>query len=265
MVRFYKKQEIHMADERRSRAHMRSADEYMRYGNIKKALAHAGRALHYGGAPPRFRWPDEVKREAFGFFLQGKTAALMFNEISQRAREITKDERIHLPRNTVEKWIANWHNTSTPVPIFSNINDQVVTDKQLAEWERAWHAGANHLQPPYNIITGQANPNYKRREPQGATYASTSSPDGLRDREEVRKEAASVLGLANFTNPTQPEVASARRKGLFDYHPDKLRHKTPIEEQHLVNDKYNDMNKRLTDAANVFYPGLFFGSTRLFY
>ena len=237
-----------------------------------RSLTRATQRFHYGGAPPRFRWPDEVKREAFGLFLQGKTAALMFDEINRRARAITKDERISLPKNTVEKWIADWYyrvirgNKSLPVPIFSNGNHQVVTEKDLAEWERAWHAGANHLQPPYNIITGHANPNYKRLEPTGASYASTASPDGLRDPEEARKKAARVLlGLANFTNPTQSEVASARRKGLLYYHPDKLLHKTPTEKQNVVKEKYNDMNKKLTDAANVFYPGQFFGSIRLFY
>lgn len=141
-------------NERLSRAHMRAADEYMRYGNIQKALAHTGRALHYGA--PRFSWPEEAKREAFGLFLQGKTAALMFDEINRRALAITgaKGERHSLTKNTVEGWINGWYNRAIrgnkplPVPIFSGaIRDYRVTEKELEAWEQAWHEGLHQLQP----------------------------------------------------------------------------------------------------------------------
>ena len=70
-------------------------------------------------------------------------------------------------------------------------------------------------------------------------------------------EAAKLLGLDNFINPTEPEVASARRKQISKYHPDKT---DQTAEQNFV-----DMNKKLTDAANVFHKDKFsaFGSTRI--
>jgi hypothetical protein len=261
-------------DERLSRAHMRAADEYMRYGNIKKALAHTGRALHYGA--PRFSWPEEVKREAFGLFLQGKTAALMFDEINRRALAITeaKGERHSLAKNTVEGWINGWYNrvirgkTPLPVPIFSGeIGDYRVTEKELEAWEQAWHEGLHQLQPPYNIITGETNPRYVRR-PSDANTArpgGPSGPFGLHDQER-RMAAATLLGLDNFINPTEKEVSRARNNQLLKYHPDKLKHNTPEEEWSAINEKYKVIYQKLAEAANVFHPGKFssFGSARIF-
>jgi hypothetical protein len=83
-----------------------------------------------------------------------------------------------------------------------------------------------------------------------------SGPFAPRDQER-RMEAAKLLGLDNFINPTEPEVASARRKQISKYHPDKT---DQTAEQNFV-----DMNKKLTDAANVFHKDKFsaFGSTRI--
>jgi hypothetical protein len=174
---------------------------------------------------PRFRWPEDVKQKAFAFFLMGKTAAHMFDEMRVSVRDAEGNSH-DLTRNIIESWIGVWHRSyaTQPTPIFPGWRSSVeITPADLRAWNYAWHEsttlGGSHLQPPYNILTMEPNPRSRRavpRTPQEERGARPSNALSHRDA-----EACEVLGLPTDRKPTHEEV-KAQLKGLYlQFHPDK--------------------------------------------
>lgn len=202
----------------------------------------------------RFLWPDEIKQKAFGFFLMGKTAAYMFNDMRVSVRD-------DLTRSIVESWIGGWYRdyAKQPTPIFPGWHSSIeVTPEALRAWNYAWHEstklGGSHLQPPYNILTMEPNPRSRRevpRTPQGERGVRSRSPpsNGLSRRD---AEACEVLGLPTDNRPTHEEVKAQLRRLFLQFHPDKPGGTLSSEEKGAI---FKAKYPSWAGAAKQLYPG----------
>jgi hypothetical protein len=208
---------------------------------------------------PRFRWPEDVKQKAFGFFLMGKTAAYMFDEMRVSVRDAEGNSH-DLTRNIIESWIGGWRNYATqPTPIFPGWRSSVeITREDLYAWNRAWHEsttlGGSHLQPPYNILTMEPNPRSRRavaRTPQAERRSPPSNALSRRD-----SEACAVLGLPTDRKPTHEEVKAQLKRLFLQFHPDKPGGTLSAEEKRAI---FQANYPSWTRAAMQLYPRTHFG------
>ena len=214
-----------------------------------------------------FRWPAATKQRAFGFFLTGRTAAHMIDAM----RVVVKDDdgnEHRLTRSTVEGWIGGWYRSrrSQPVPIFpgahAHTTTAVATAAALAAWNDAWHAatqaGASHLQPPYNVLTMDANPRSS-----GSTWYARAGGDPTRDGgglggglgglTGLDAEACSVLRLPTDRRPTYDEAKAALKKLVLKFHPDRENATLTQEERTRI---FQTQYPAWTSAANRLFPGI---------
>ena len=211
----------------------------------------------------RFLWPEEIKRKAFGFFLMGRTAAFMFDDMRVQVRDGEGNLR-GLTQSTIEGWIGGWYRNyaAQPEPIFPRWHSGVeITPEALRAWNGAWHEsariGGSHLQPPYNILTMERNARSRREIPRSPQEARSRSPQnggaGLTRRDE---EACEALGLASDRKPTQDEVRAQLRRLFLQFHPDKPGGALSSEEKSAI---FKAKYPSWAAAAKQLYPGTQFG------